>query len=98
MPLYVRVTIDGDNADFAHSRRILLGEWSQPKQKCIGKTPEAPSRIWMDDPVVEKTLVDAQYTFLLKFLYKVLKETTSHETFRKWVNTKNTFALPHIFS
>jgi hypothetical protein len=31
----------------------------------------------MDDTAVEKTLMDAQYTFLLKFLYKVLKGTTS---------------------
>ena len=45
----------------------------------------------MDDPTVDKTLMDAQYTFLLKFLYKVLKGTASHETFRKWVSTKNTF-------
>jgi len=50
------------------------------------------SRSWMDDPSVDKTLMDAQYTFLLKFLYKVLKGTASHETFRKWVSTKNTFA------
>jgi Arm DNA-binding domain/Phage integrase SAM-like domain len=49
------------------------------------------SRSWMDDPAVEKTLMDAQYTFLLKFLYRVLKGTASHETFRKWVSTKNTF-------
>jgi len=41
MFLYVRVTIDGDNADFALSRRILHGEWSQSKQKCISKTQEA---------------------------------------------------------
>ena len=49
------------------------------------------SRTWMDDPAVEKTLMDAQCTFLLKFLYRVLKGTASHETFRKWVSTKNTF-------
>jgi integrase len=49
------------------------------------------SRTWMDDPAVEKTLMDAQYTFLLKFLYKVLKGAASHETFRKWISTKNTF-------
>lgn len=195
MPLYVRVTIDGDNADFTLSRRILPSEWSQPKQKCIGKTQEAlqlnakiaktkgdltalfdripvseivkakqliklyhgndsdkeqqskkdlyyhqqvitiidqypalknkekkahqkpnqvshpdriaeefdaliqsiegflqQSQVWMDDRAIEKTLMDAQYTLLLKFLYKVLKGTASHETFRKWVSTKNTFA------
>src|SRR5882762_1905702 len=45
----------------------------------------------MDDPTVDKTLMDAQYSFLLKFLYKVLKGTASHETLRKWVSTKNTF-------
>jgi integrase len=50
------------------------------------------SHVWMDDPTVDKTLMDAQYTFLLKFLYKVLKGTASHETLRKWVSTKNTFA------
>jgi integrase len=194
MPLYVRVTIDGASSDFTLTRRLLAAEWSQPKQKCIGKSPECQSlnariakvrgdlttlfdrfpvqevvkakqlinlyhgadlekeqqlkkdsqyhqrvlaiieqylalknkqkkaltkagagphpdriaeefdalvrsiedflqqsRTWMDDAVVEKTLMDAQYTFLLKFLYKVLKGTASHETFRKWVSTKNTF-------
>ncbi|HVU95662.1 MAG TPA: tyrosine-type recombinase/integrase [Puia sp.] len=194
VPLYIRVTIDGDVDEFSLSRKILPEEWSQPKQKCIAKsqaallinaritkikgdltalfdripisepvktkqliklyhgsdsekeqqlkkdrhyhkqvltlidqylglknkekkahkmTVAAPlsnrmaeefdgliqsiedflqqSRVWMDDPVVDKTLMDAQYTFLLKFLYKVLKGTASHETFRKWVSTKNTF-------
>lgn len=195
MPLYVRVTIDGDYDDFSLSRKILSTEWSQVKQRCIGKTQEAmginakiakikgdltalfdripmsetvkakqliklyhgnddekeqqlkkdlhyhqqvlaiidqyldlknrakkahkksspglqsnsiaqefdaliqtiesflqQSRSWMDDPAIEKTLMDAQYTFLLKLLYKVLKGTASHETFRKWISTKNTFA------
>jgi integrase len=195
MPLYVRVTIDGAYDEFSLSRKILPDEWSQSKQKCIGKTQEVlqlnskiaktkgdltalfdripvseavkakqliklyhgndaekeqqlkndlhyhqqvlsiidqylvlktrekqalknlhtgplPSPIqeekqiltknienflqqshsWMDDPNVDKTLMDAQYTFLLKFLYKVLKGTASHETFRKWISTKNTFA------
>jgi Arm DNA-binding domain len=41
MPLYVRVTIDGDYDDFSLSRKILSIEWSQVKQKCIGKTHEA---------------------------------------------------------
>jgi hypothetical protein len=41
MPLYVRVTIDGDVDDFSLSRKILPGEWSQPKQKCLGKTQES---------------------------------------------------------
>jgi len=194
VPIYVHVTIDGDGEDFSLSRKIFPHEWSQPKQKCIGKSPECHSlnariakirgdlttlfdrfpvqevvkakqlinlyhganlekeqqlkkdsqyhqrvlaiidqylilktkekkahakpnsiphpdriaeefdtlirsiedflqlsRTWMDDPVVDKTLMDAQYTFLLKFLYKVLKGTASHETFRKWVSTKNTF-------
>ena len=36
-------------------------------------------------PSVDKTLMDAIYTFLLKFLFRVLKGTASHETFRKWV-------------
>jgi len=194
VPIYVRVTIDGDYEDFSLSKRVNPADWSQAKQKCTGKTQEAllinskiakirgdlttlfdrfpvrevvkavqliqlyrgadgekeqqlkkdsqyhqrvlaiidqylalknkekkahanpisvphpdrlaeefdalirsiedflrQSRTWMDDPVVDKTLMDAQYTFLLKFLYKVLKGTASHETFRKWVSTKNTF-------
>jgi integrase len=194
MPLYVRVTIDGAYDEFSLSRKVLPDEWSQSKQKWIGKTQEAlqfnakiakikgdltalfdripvseivkakqliklyygndsekeqqlkkdlhyhqqvltiidqylilknkekmvckkptqafhtvnipqefdamiqsiesflqQSRSWMDDHAIEKTLMDAQYTFLLKFLYKVLKGTASHETFRKWVSTKNTF-------
>jgi len=193
-PLYVRVTIDGDIDEFSLSRKILPSEWSQPKQRCTGKSQEAlqinaritktkgdltslferipvtelvkarhliqlyhgndtekeqkikkdpdyhrkvieiidrylylkkkekktlrelnssrppeainqafeamissieellkQCRSWMDDPAVDKTLMDAQYTFLLKFLYKVLKGAASHETFRKWISTKNTF-------
>ena|SRR5258708_4352483 len=43
MPLYVRVTIDGASADFTLARRILAADWSQPKQKCIGKSPECHS-------------------------------------------------------
>jgi len=194
VPIYVHVTIDGDDETFSLSRKIFPGDWNQAKQKCDNKTKESlainakidktrgdltalfdripvsdtvkakqlirlyhgsdlekdqqpkkdlhyhqqvltiidqylalknkekrlhkkqhqgphpdriseefdaliqsieaalqQSRVWMDDPVVEKTLMDAQYTFLLKFLYKVLKGTASHETFRKWVSTKNTF-------
>ena len=194
MPIYVHVTIDGDDETFSLSRKVFPGDWNQARQKCDSKTKESlainakidktrgdltalfdrvpvsetvkakqliklyhgddaekeqqfkkdlqyhqqvltiidqylvlknkekkahkkphqglhpdniaqefdaliqsiesflqQSRIWMDDPSVEKTLMDAQYTFLLKFLYKVLKGTASHETFRKWVSTKNTF-------
>ena len=40
IPLYVRVTIDGAYDEFSLSRKILPEEWSQPKQKCIGKTQE----------------------------------------------------------
>jgi hypothetical protein len=186
-PLYVRITIDGDTDEFSVSRRILVTDWSQTKQKSTAKSQEASqlnakiakikgdlttlfdripvcelvkakqliqlyhgkdaqseqqlkkdlqyhqqvlkiidqyvvlkntekkatgkqlqgsypnplneqfdgiiqtieeflrqSRLWMDDPYIDKTLMDAQYTFLLKFLYKVLKGTASHETFRKW--------------
>ena len=194
VPIYVQVTIDGDEDSFSLSRKLFPHEWSQGKQKCIGKSQEAllintkitktkgdltavfdriavqeivkakqliklyhgqdpdkeqvikkdicyhqknlsiidqyfilktrekkvlkllhsnsrpesiqeekqimtkniedflqQSHSWMDDPTVDKTLMDAQYTFLLKFLYKVLKGTASHETFRKWISTKNTF-------
>jgi integrase len=192
VPVYLRVTIDGDIEEFSLSRKILPEEWSQSKQKCMARSQEAmqinariakikgdltslfdrfpiqeivktkqlinlyhshesgkhslakdpnfntticalidryfaiktrekkilrcsgdphrpneierqyselkesietlltESRTWMDDPRVEKTLMDAQYTFLVKFLYRVLKGTASHETFRKWLSTKNT--------
>lgn len=194
VPIYVHVTIDGDDETFSLSRKVFPSDWNQAKQKCDSKTKESlainakidktkgdlmalfdripvsetvrakqliqlyhgsdlekeqqlkknpqyhqqvltiidqylvlknkekkthkdlhlgsrpntiaqefdaltqsiesflqQSRTWMDDPAVEKTLMDAQYTFLLKFLYRVLKGTASHETFRKWVSTKNTF-------
>jgi hypothetical protein len=194
VPIYVQVTVDGDEDTFSLSRKVLADEWSQSKQKCAAKSQEAQlinakitktkgdltalfdripvtdivkakqlinlyhrddpekeqkikkdgnyhqkvlaiideylalktkeknalknprsaalpvflqqeretmiqsieaflqqSHCWMDDPTVDKTLMNAQYTFLLKFLYKVLKGVTSHETFRKWVSTKNTF-------
>jgi integrase len=194
VPIYVQVTIDGDEDTFSLSRKVLASEWSQSKQKCTAKSQEAtlinakitktkgdltatfdrlpvqevikakqliklylgddqekelPSKkdanyhqkvldiidqylllktkekkilkilrpvspqgplaqekeimiqsiekllqdaqIWMDDPSIDKTLMDAVYTFLLKFLYKVLKGTASHETFRKWISTKNTY-------
>lgn len=192
VPIYVHVTIDGDDEDFSLSRKILPGEWSQQKQRCTAKSPEAQSingritkikgdlttlfdrfpvqevvrakqlinlyhnqatgkeadkrdvnfkasvlsiieqylhiktrekralrmstfsnelqtiqqefdqvsqsieqlltqsRAWMDDPAIDKTLMDALYTFLLKFLYRVLKAAASHETFRKWISSKNT--------
>ena len=51
------------------------------------------SHIWMDDPTVDKTLMDAVFTFLLRFLFRVVKGTASHETFRKWISTKNTIAF-----
>jgi hypothetical protein len=41
VPLYVRVTIDGAYDDFSLSRKIFPHEWSQPKQKCLGKSQEA---------------------------------------------------------
>ena len=47
----------------------------------------------MDDPTVDKTLMDAVFTFLLRFLFRVVKGTASHETFRKWISTKNTIAF-----
>ena len=46
---------------------------------------------WQDDTDTEKTILDAQYFFLVKFMYRVLKGNASHETFRKWVSTKNTY-------
>ena len=193
VPIYVHVTIDGDDEGFSLSRKILPVEWSQQKQKCIAKSPEAQSinaritkikgdlttlfdrfpvqevvkakqlidiyhnresgkeadkrdvtfkanvlsiiekyltiktrekkgmrmsglsnelqtlqmdygqvtqsieqllaqsRSWMDDPAIDKTLMDAIYLFLLRFLYRVLKGAASHETFRKWVSSKNTY-------
>ena len=41
VPIYVHVTIDGDDEDFSLSRKIRPSEWSQPKQKCIGKSADA---------------------------------------------------------
>jgi len=41
MPLYVRVTIDGAYDELSLSGKVLPDEWSQPKQKLLGKTQEA---------------------------------------------------------
>src|ERR1700735_3882096 len=40
VPIYVHVTIDGDDETFSLSRKILPSEWSQPKQKCTAKTQD----------------------------------------------------------
>lgn len=41
VPIYVHVTIDGDDEDFSLSRRIAPSDWSQSKQMCVGKSKEA---------------------------------------------------------
>jgi len=41
VPIYVQVTIDGDEDSFSLSRKLFPHEWSQGKQKCIGKSQEA---------------------------------------------------------
>jgi site-specific recombinase XerD len=45
--------------------------------------------VWLDDPEVEKTLMDAVHIFLLKFPFRVFRRDASHETLRKWVSSKN---------
>lgn len=46
--------------------------------------------VWIDDVTIDKSILDAQFLFLLKFMLGVLKGNKSHETFRKWISTKNT--------
>ncbi len=41
VPIYVHVTIDGDDEDFSLSRKIFPHEWGQAKQKCVGKSQDA---------------------------------------------------------
>jgi hypothetical protein len=40
-PIYVRVTVDGDQDDFSLSCKVLSNEWGQQKQKCTGKSQES---------------------------------------------------------
>jgi hypothetical protein len=41
VPLYVRITIDGDQEDFSLSCKVVPDEWNQKKQAVTGKTQEA---------------------------------------------------------
>ena len=41
VPIYVHVTIDGDDDDFSLSRKAVPNEWDQKIQKCTGKSREA---------------------------------------------------------
>jgi hypothetical protein len=42
IPLYVRVTIDGDNDEFSLSRKVLAGEWNQAN-KNVRQNPRKPN-------------------------------------------------------
>ena len=41
VPLYVRVTVDGDKDDFSLGHKVQPSEWNQEKQLLIGKSQEA---------------------------------------------------------
>src|SRR5258708_24309922 len=41
VPLYVRVTVDGDKDDFSLGHKVQQSEWRQEKQLLTGKSQEA---------------------------------------------------------